>query len=240
MVQAQYKTPQKPGLTILGTRSHCGKTVVTSGISGFLHEEGINNQVFKPLSLAPKTNIDSELLFLSKVSKTENNYPTIYIESQHSLSKYQWLEAIRLCQAGVEPSLVELPGGCASPLLFSDEEALSWLDCSDFALELGFPCLLVANYDPFMLEQIILSSNYLLKRGLDVLGIIISCSTLPTMPSTLADNLTMSLQEKTTIPFLGYLEHSASINVPLVNQGNVIKTTSNGVDLLPIIKRFAL
>jgi len=48
------------------------------------------------------------------------------------------------------------------------------------------------------------------------------------------------LASRTSVPYLGCLKFSPSISVPRVNQGNLIKVISEGVDLLLILKSLNL
>ncbi|MGH9550767.1 MAG: hypothetical protein ACRD3W_15405, partial [Terriglobales bacterium] len=53
--------------------------------------------------------------------------------------------------------------------------------------------------------------------------------------TTRAD-FTIGLYTRTRVPYLGCVKFSQSISVPRVNQGNVIKQTENGIDLLLLMK----
>ena len=242
------KDEARSGLLIAGCQPGCGKTVVVTGLAGTLREEGFQVRAVKPVCLGARQSMEPELAFLSSISQTPLTYPVRYVETPESLNAFLWNETIRVASAGVEPVLIELPGSCATPLR-ADGPNGRWLDVGDLARELGLPCLLVAREGVDAMEQLILNATYLMAASLvSVIGLVTvetapepdsdrRCSPGKTVSGKMsAEERSLALTERTGVPYLGCLKFSPSISVPRVSQGNLIKTTSAGIDLLPIIK----
>jgi dethiobiotin synthetase len=229
-----------PGLLVLGSEPGCGKTVVTAGLAAVLKEEGFQARAIKPVLIGDRRLSQSELQFLSTVSHSPLNYAASFLDNAGSLSKLGWTESLRICRAGTESTLVELPGSCATPLSGAQGR---WTDNADFACELKWPCLVVARAGHDAMEKLLLNTIYLQSRGLKVIALVTaetSSEFFPTERGAGWEIPEIALQERTGAPFIGCLKHSPSISVPRVSQGNVIKTTSACLDLLPVIKALNL
>lgn len=224
-------------MLVLGTEAGCGKTVVLTGIAATLQQEGLACRATKPIQIGTKENCQGELAFIRSITQSPLNSPVQHIAEPGQLSLLGWHEAMRSCQNMSVNTFVELPASCASPITRLEDGL--WKDTADFARQLGWPCLLVAKHDANFLEKLVLNSGYLTSRRLSIIGMV-SVETTPNAASFTSPDLEMSLQERTGVPYLGCLPFSPSIDVQNVNQGNLIKTTSCALDLLPIIRALNL
>lgn len=189
-------------------------------------------RAIKPICFGDRNAASAEIAFISTISHTASNYPVQHISEPGALKSFQQAEALRLCQSSTELTLVELPGSSATPLSLSDK---GWQDTREFAQQLKFPCIVVTNFAEDCLEKLLVHAEYLKAGGLDVTGMVI-VKTDAQINAPISEFALIALQEKVGAPFLGILEHSPSISVPQVRQGNLIKTTSAALDLLPILK----
>lgn len=227
------------GLIIAGTQAGCGKTVVATGIAATLQEEGLKIRAIKPICLGTAQSSRSEYAFLTAISHTPLDYPVQFADRPGALKPSQFQAAINTAVSGTEAVIVELPGGTATPLTLSDGRGNSWQDSADFAAELIWPVILVDKASPDSFERLSLNARYLLDKGIELLGV---CCVMTDADAKLAEpvphvlNWEIALAEKIGSPYLGCLNHSQSISVPKANQGNLIRTTSDALDLLPIIK----
>ncbi len=243
---------RKSGLLVAGCESGCGKTVVLTGLAGTLREQGFPVRAIKPVSFGSRKSAEAELAFISSISHTPLDYPVRFVNHCESLSSFHWTEAARIASAGTETVLVELPGSCSHPLRLEGRQG-RWVDVCDLARELDLPAIIVAREGPAAVEQLILNSTYLIAAGLiNVVGLVTVETTAPAVgqpepgssrlnqPDFTLEEKALALHERTGVPYLGCVRYSRSISVAEVNQGNLIKTTSSGLDLLPIIKTLNL
>ncbi|MBI4533837.1 MAG: AAA family ATPase [Candidatus Melainabacteria bacterium] len=237
----KVKNTGRPGLVILGVGPACGKTVVLTGLACSLQEEGFPASAMKPICLGDKNLSKSELTFISSISHTPLTYPVQYLDKPGHLSNFAWAEAIRIVTSVRQTTLVELPGSTATPIMQANS---TWKDTADFALELSWPCLLVASTTEDLIEKLLFNTVYLLSRGLPVIGLVTVETTIQNnfyaSTGLTVDTLALALFERTRVPLIGCLPYSPSISVPAVNQGNLIKTTSCTLDLLPVIEALNL
>jgi dethiobiotin synthetase len=238
------RTGNNPGLTILGTETGCGKTAFMTGLTAILRQQGVVARAIKPVCIGPRDRAEAELSFMSSITGTPKTYAAALVASAKHLSNAQWSQALSICLNARELTVVETPASLVSAMTFEQEEdgglARSWKDCTDFAVELSYPVIIVARHDQEAVERLILSCSYAQGRGLNVIGLV-TVETASGLGRTLEAALTRSevdllLSSRTQVPYLGCLKHSPSISVHRVNQGNLIKMTSEGVDLLPIRK----
>lgn len=202
-----------------------------------LQEEGFAARALKPICLGNKKTCESELAFISSISHTPLTYPVQHIDRPGELTSFGWAETIRILTSCRDTTLVELPGCPATPLMKANG---AWKDTADLAVELGWPCLLVASMAAESIEQLLINTVYLLSHSLPLIGLV-TVETKPEHRTQLglglaADTLALALYERTQVPLIGCLPYSPSISVPTVNQGNLIKTCSSAIDLLPIIE----
>lgn len=230
------------GLTIIGTEAGCGKTVFMTGLSALLRQQGVDVRAVKPIVLGTKERAESEISFICSISGTPRNYPASIISSAKNLSEAQWAQSLSVGLAPSQFTFVETPGGCASPMSFEQNSvgtlAHSWKDTRDFARELGYPCIIVAHHNHEAIEKLVLAYSYM--QELPITGMV-TVETVANEGKVLESKLTRTevallLASRTTAPYLGCLKFSPSISVPRVNQGNLIKVISEGVDLLLILK----
>ncbi len=240
----QFKREFAFGVVVLGTEAGCGKTVFMTGLSAALREEGFPTRAIKPFVLASRRDAESELAFISSVSHTPVNYPVVVLEKPSSVVESNWQHAVMMTTSREHLTFVEMPGSCATPVSFEQNAggmlSANWKDSADFACDLGLPCLLVAKHNKDALEKIILALSYLNSREARIVGVA-TVETNEFPPSQQLQmtrpELELALMSRTNISYLGAIEHSPSISVPRVNQGNLIKVTSSGVDLLHILRK---
>lgn len=233
---------------IVGSEFGCGKTVFMCGLAGALREEGFSTRVVRPLVLKTNKNVESESAFLSTVGQTPLHSPITLPEGLLSSGESNWQDTVFVTENVTQLTLVEMPGGAASPVCFegTNKRTISnqWRDCADLSAELMQPCIVIAKHQFDSIERLITTCSYLQARGLEV----IATATVETDPdagatlerqSTRAD-FSLGLNERTGIPFLGCIKFSPSISVHRVCQGNLIKMTETGLDLLPLMKALNL
>lgn len=234
------------GLTIIGTEAGCGKTVFMTGLAAMLRQQGVALGAVKPISFASKDRAESEISFICSISGTPRNYATTVISSAKNLSEAQWEHSLSIGRDSSQFMFVETPGGCASPMSFEQNSvgtlAHSWKDTRDFARELGYSCVIVAHHNQDAIEKLVLAYSYL--HDLPITGMV-TVETQADEGKVLESKLTRTevallLASRTNVPYLGCLKFSPSISVPRVNQGNLIKVISEGVDLLLILKSLNL
>ncbi len=227
------------GLLIVGCSERCGKTVVTTGLAATLLEEGFPVRAIKPICLGARRQAESELFFMSTIARSPLTYPLVFVEQPASLRTFQLAEVLRSVRQSSETTLIELPGSAATPISL-DADKSRWLDVGDLAAQLAFPVLLVAAEGTNVVEQLILNATYLLSSSMvNVVGLVAVAVTdqpghaeTATLPE---ENRAIVLKQRVGVPYLGSLKFSPSISVPMRCQGNLIKTTSAALDLLPII-----
>jgi len=234
------------GLTIVGTESGCGKTVFMTGLSALLRQQGVNVRAVKPICLGAKERAEAEISFICSISRTPRNYSSVVISSAKNLTNAQWTHSLSI-GLGSGLTLVETPGSCASPMSFEQNSvgtlAHAWKDSRDFACELNYPCIIVAHHNHEAIEKLVMAYTYM-KDFLPIAGLV-TVETKADEGKQLESRLTRSevallLASRTRAPYLGCLKFSPSISVPRVNQGNLVKVTAEGIDLLLILKTLNL
>lgn len=239
-----FTGPRVNGLTVLGCEHSCGKTVAMTGLAAALAEQGLSMRAIKPVVIGARKSAESELKFISSITHTLLNYPVKVLSAPMTVTEDDWQRAVNVAiQPTAAFTFVELPGSCATPLSLENSGghfANNWKDSADLAAEFGFPCLLVSKHNFDAIDNLIVHANYLRARRLTIVGMMTSEVTPDAgkeLEATLSlDQIGLVTSTRTGVPFLGCLRHSASISVAQVNQGNLIKTTENSVDLL-ILRR---
>jgi dethiobiotin synthetase len=234
-------------LNILGTEFGCGKTILMSGLSALLREQGFTVAAKKPVLIGSKREREAERAFISSISRTPPSISSIEIERGATLTKQQWLQAVNAGKLGTLFSLIELPAGLATPLSFDWQGASNgayWRDSTDLAKEFGAFCLLVAKHNDDAIEKLTLSASYAQKKGLELLGLA-TVETSENQGRNLElifprDKVELSLHSVTGVPYLGCVKYSQSISVGNINQGNLVKMTGGGIELLSVLKRLNL
>lgn len=235
-LQVKKKVQALTGLTIIGSEAGCGKTAAMAGLARALRDQGVNLRAIKPLSIGPGDKLDRELSFISMVTGTPRNYGAVSVVDRDMGDVY-WSEALSLALSGGQFTMVETCGGSVTPICFETASpSVRWRDSRDLALELGFPCLVVARHNQDAIEKLILTHSYLSAAGLQVSGLL-TVETVAGEGNVLESRLTRSqlellLASRINAPYLGAIKFSPSISVTRVNQGNLVKVLESGVDLL--------
>jgi len=251
-----YQTPTtmmdeaKQGRVVLvvGSEFGCGKTVFMCGVAGALRELGFRTRVFKPLIIGGRKQSEDEVSFLATVGQTPVNYPVTFLEGPLSIKETNWQNSVLMTRSPDQLTFVEMPGGAASPVCFEENSVgtmtNTWRDSADLANEFIQPCIVVAKHQIDAIERLVMTCAYLQHKGL----VVIATATVETEPNGGAElekrrtraDFSIGLNSKTGVPFLGCIKNSSSVSVPRVTQGNLIKQTESGLDLLPLLKAINL
>ncbi len=235
-------------LAIIGTESGSGKTVLMSGLAGALREQGFTTRAMKPIILGSIRAAEPELSFISAVTHTPLGYPQIIIDKSVNLRDTNWHNTMNQGRTSDSLTILELPGGSATPVSFDDNQAetkvTTWQDTADIAANFNLPCVLVAPHSADAIEQLVLNAYYLTTRRVFVLGLA-TVETASGMGQEIENRIkredfALALFNRTGAPYLGCIKHSPSISVPRGNQGNLIKLTTGGLDLLTLLKALNL
>jgi dethiobiotin synthetase len=240
--EALSETPQRGRLSILGTEFGCGKSVLMAGLTALLHEQGFRADAIKPIVIGSPHERNAEIKFIATVCKANLQTDYISLERAERLTNEQWQSGLRLIEHQADFTLIEIPGGCATALSVGSDakpEAY-WRDSRDLAAEIGAPCLLVAKHAQNALEQLRLNVHYLQARNLPLLGL----ATVETSPDSgralefnfARDQVELALKWATGLPYLGCIKYSESISVSEVRQGNLIKQSAGGLEILELLK----
>lgn len=223
------QTPR--GIVVVGTHPKCGKTVASAGIAGTLKQVGFKVQAIKPLCFAAKVSIShgQEALFCDKVAPPLEVADSILAESAHQVSQKDWARMLDGCQRRAYSYLLEAPGMLASPVRNLQETIL---DAIDLAKDLDNPILIVTPKQPDIIAAMAPALVYLWNRNTQPLGWI-AVETQPTSTPHW-DMDVLYLVQHYQIPYLGEIGYSPSISVEACQQGNLLRTTEMGIDLLPI------
>jgi len=233
---------------VIGTEFGCGKTVLVTGLAAMLKGNGFSVRAIKPIVTGKRKDIEAELSFISSITQTTFSESPFVLEPEVGISSANWQKIIAASQYYLELTLVELPGSAASPLSFDfhpkSRKVTAWKDCADLALQIARGVLLVAKHDLSALEKLTVHSSYLTNKGVKLLGLITVETTADggtELERLLGrDAFELSLLARTGIPYLGCIKYSPSVSVLSVNQGNLIKLTSAGLELLEMLKALNL
>lgn len=231
------------GVAVIGTEAGCGKTVFTTGVAAALREQGFPTRAIKPFVIGTRQSAEAELSFMSSISRTPLNYQTALIEKPSSVPEAYWQNAVMLAASRQYLTFVELPGAASTPINYVESHigtvSPSWKDAADFAIELNLPVILVGKHNHELFEKVTLAINYLKSRGARLVGVATVETAEYQKPQefklTRAD-LELGLNSRFQTHYLGLINYSPSISVPRVNQGNLIKMTSQGIDMLLILR----
>lgn len=235
------------GITILGTEPSCGKTVFMAGLFGLLRQQKFSVRALKPVAFGKADRYQAELSFISSLTASPRNYPTILLPTGKFLSPSQWVASLALCMNQPDFVGVELPGSCASFLCMegaSNQSPEISKDCAAFARELRYPVIIVARHNMDAMEKLVSAINYAQKAGLTVMG----TATVETKfgegqeAGSFLTRLNLELLARlgVPVPYLGSIKFSPSISVPRGNQGNLIRLATDGLDLLTIYEATGL
>jgi dethiobiotin synthetase len=239
---------QKSGLAIIGSDFGCGKTVLLAGLAAMLRSNGFAARALKPIVTGRRDQIEAELAFISSITQTAVGSPPIVLDPALGISNGDWQKTVAAGRYFLELSLIELPGSSATPLNFDltprNNQASGWKDSADLAKEFARGALLVAKHDLTALEKLAVHSSYLINKGVKLLGLVTvetECEAGVALEKLMGrDSFEISLLARTGVPYLGCLKYSPSVSVPRVNQGNLIKLTTAGLELLDMLKALNL
>lgn len=240
---AQFKREFAFGVAVFGTEAGCGKTIFMTGLSAALRDEGFPTRAIKPFVLSSRRDAENELAFISSITHTPVNYPVVIMDRSSAVQEGNWQQAANMTRSGQHLTFVELPSSPATPILYEHTSAgtigSDWKDAASFACDLGLPCILIAKHNKDALEKIMLAASYLHSKDAKLVGV----GTVETTEYGSANELKLTKSElelaimnSAKTHYLGAIEYSPSISVPRVNQGNLIKVTSAGVDLLHVLR----
>lgn len=219
------------GLLVTGTHPKCGKTAASAGLAGVLNELGFSAQAIKPFSFQPAVSIRGgyEQTFFDRLNPPRQPLELLSKESPFKVTALDWQRLQETCRKRIYPYLLEAPGSVASPLRLVDD-TLS--DMVDLAKALEIPMLLVTAKQPDLIGTMAPVLSYLWSRDAKVTGWM-AVETQPTHAPDW-DEEVFYLRAHSDIPYLGEIAYSPSISVEALQQGNLLRTTELGVDLLPI------
>lgn len=247
-MQSTKKKKPADCLAIVGTEAGCGKTILLSGMAGALREQGFKTRAMKPIVLGPARGSEQELSFISSVSHTPLGYHQVFVDTAKNMHDTALHNAINQNRDGETLTLVELPGGAATPIYFDESEAgakvVEWQDTANILAKSNMPCILVAKHATDAIEQLVLNAYYLTMQRVYVVGLA-TVETSSGMGSEIENKMrredfAMALFSRTGAPYLGCIKYSLSVSVPRCNQGNLVKLTTAGLDLLTVMKALNL
>jgi len=242
------------GVCIVGCDPGCGKTVLMSGLAGVLGDYSGKVRAVKPVTYARHEKSEPEYSFISSVTRTKVDYPSVHLSFPPTLQQNEWDQIILTATSSDAVTFVEIPTTVATPLSF-EKDAFNrltheWYTTTDLIRALGYPVILVASHAPDALDKLSMSLNYLQSGGIEVL----SLATVETNPMEAQsmdrfiskDDFELFLITGTGIPYLGCLKWSPSISVQQVNQGNLKRTVEDCLDMmvlrrsleLPVVRQF--
>lgn len=219
------------GLMVVGTHVKCGKTIACAGLAGVLNTLGFTAQAIKPLNFEPAITIRKgyEQAYFDRLVGQPQPVEVLSRESAHGVSVTDWQRWQEMCRKRVYPYVLEAPGRVASPLSFTLD---GFLDAVDLAKGLEIPIVLVTSKQVDLSGALSPALAYLEKREAEVIGWL-AVETAP-IPTPDWDFEVLFVQKQSQLPYLGEIAYSPSISVETLQQGNLLRTTEMGVDLLPI------
>ncbi len=219
------------GLIVTGTHPKCGKTVACAGLAGVLNELGFHAQAMKPLAFQPEVSLRKgyEQAFFDRIIPPLQHVDVLTTEAPRSVNPVAYQRLLETCRKRVYPYLLESPGNAATPIRFSSTELL---DAADLAETLGLQMLVVTAKQPDIIGALAPVFAYLWSRDAKVAGWLAVETTPIDTPDW--DQEILYLRAQYDVPFLGEIPYSPSISVEALQQGNLLRATETGVDLLPI------
>ncbi len=225
-----------------------------SGVAGVLGDYSGKVRAVKPVTYARYERSAPEYTFISSITRTVVDYPSIHLSFPPTLSQSEWDQIIVTATTGDAVTFVEIPTTVATPLSFeknaNNQLTHEWWTTTDLIRSLNYPVILVANHATDALEKLSVSLNYLQSGGIDVLALATVETNL--MEAQLMDryiskdDFELFLITGTGKPYLGCLRYSPSISVSQVSQGNLKRNVEECLDLLvlrrsldlPVIRTF--
>jgi dethiobiotin synthetase len=219
------------GLLVTGTHAQCGKTVVCAGLAGVFNSLGFTAQAIKPFSFQPEVTIRGgyEQAFFDRLNPPRQSIELCSKPSPLKVTAQDWRQLQETCRKRVYPYLLESPGSVASSLHFVERE---FADSVDLAKALEIPMLLVTQKKPDLIGTMAPVFAYLWAKDATVIGWLAVESHPAQVPDW--DEEVFFLRNHSDISYLGEIAYSPSISVEALQQGNLLRNTELGVDLLPI------
>ncbi|MCE3234515.1 MAG: hypothetical protein K0Q50_695 [Vampirovibrio sp.] len=219
------------GIIVTGAHPKCGKTIAAAGLAGVLTDLGFQTQAIKPLSFQPSLSIRKgyEQTFFDRVIPPYQAVDVFSAESPTLLKPTEWQHLLEICRKRIYPYILETPGNAASPIRYVQNEIY---DAVDLAKALEVSMLVVTAKQPDIISVLAPVFAYLWHRDAHVTGWL-SVETNP-IEAPDWDTEILYLRGHYDIPYLGEIAYSPSISVEAMQQGNLLRNTELGVDLLPI------
>lgn len=206
------------GILILGTDTGVGKTVVACGIIRVLRAQGIETGAFKPVATGYPPGCHPDILDLANASgKSYEDIacwegcvpasPSLVSRLEGKKLDVNSIAASVVCRLSRSKfNIVEGAGGVLCPLGPRTTFA-------DLAIELSFPCVLVARCCLGTLNHILLSLEACASRGLNVAGVVLNAIT----PSHDIASLEAGseLSRLTEVPILAQIGYQANPEMAL-------------------------
>jgi dethiobiotin synthetase len=227
----------EPGIFVMGTGTGVGKTVVTAAIALAARAQGRSPAVLKPAQTGDDGTIVGDAEFVAALIGLEEPAEAICpyrLRAPLAPSVAAALEGRRLDPQVVARSyndlagrhdlvLVEAAGGALVP--FSDG-----VDMAGLAALLGLPVVVAARPGLGTLNHTLLTLEALHRRGLTVLGVVISG--YPAEPELDALTNPPALARLTPVPLLGAIAHDPEIDVEGGRPGRLAEIGPAGLDPL--------
>lgn len=224
-----------PGIFVMGTDTGIGKTVVAASIALAARAQGRTAAPLKPAQTGAPAVGDAEfvagLLGLDEPADEIRPYslraplaPLVAAQLEGvRLDPGRVRDAFAALRARYDLVVVEAAGGALVP--FSDG-----VDMAALATMLGLPVVVAARPGLGTLNHTLLTLEALHRRGLTVLGVVISG--YPAEPGLDALTNPAALARLTPLPLLGAIAHDPDIDVEAGRPGRLAENGPAGLDPL--------
>jgi len=219
------------GLFIAGTDTSVGKTVITAGLAAYLRDLGFDSGVMKPVeSGCLSGSRDSDSYYLKRISQSPhdidllNTYafeaalaPGVAAQMEGTEISFERIgESYKRLELLHSVVLVEGAGGLMVPL--GREKTIV-----DLIRYLELPVLLVGKMALGTVNHTLLSLDYLSRRGIPVVGVVLNCTSRKLDHSAKFNRSTLS--QWTSIPIWGEVDH-----IPrLMDRNCIIENIRSGI-----------
>jgi len=209
------------GLTVCGTNTDVGKTYLSGLILRALQAGGVSVGAYKPVCSGVSWD-EAGQPFWSDARLLADACAGRFTEAEiapqcfaaplspprsarlegRQVNSQQILQDLNRWQKTVDYLLIETAGGLLSPM--SEEWTMA-----DFAVQAGYPLLLVARVELGLINQVLLTLESASRRGLRVAGIVLNAAGHTEQSGSLED-LTADLLPRISVPLLGLLPYNGS------------------------------
>ena len=218
---------------VTGSDTGVGKTIVTAAIASNYCRAGRKVGVMKPIQTGTIVSGPTDVEFVQELiddgtlySSCPYSYPDPVAPLVASMLAGERIDVNRIKKSYSDLAdkcdnvIVEGAGGILVPILEN-------YFMSDLALDLDIPILIVTRPNIGTLNHTLLTLEFAKKRGLEVLGIVISNYPWdPGIPEQTNPELLLSM---TGVNILGVLPHSSSISVEKGEPGNLLELAQTGL-----------